>query len=91
MKTKSILKIWLLSVNFEKFTYINLWTLRYIDFIPNSITFPIHPISAFEKSRVSNAVISVLIATLKNNEVPVTYEKVLNSLLGVHGSPSLNR
>ena len=26
MLTKSIVKIWLLSVNFEKFTSINLWT-----------------------------------------------------------------
>ena len=26
MLTKSILKIWLLSVNFEKFTSVNLWT-----------------------------------------------------------------
>ena len=26
MITKSVLKIWLLSVNFEKFTSINLWT-----------------------------------------------------------------
>ena len=55
--------------------------------IPNSITFPIHPISAFEKSSISNAVISVLIATVKNNEVPGIFEAVLNSLLVANGLP----
>ena len=59
----------------------------YTNPIPNSITFPIHPISAFEKSRISNAVISVLIATVKNNEVPGTFEAVLNSLLVANGLP----
>ena len=34
----------------------------YTNPIPNSITFPIHHISAFEKSSTSNAVISILIA-----------------------------
>ena len=59
--------------------------LGYTNPIPNSITFPIHPISAFEKSSISNAVISVLIATVKNNEVPGTFEAVLNSLLVANG------
>ena len=59
----------------------------YTNPIPNSITFPIHNISAFEKISISNAVISVLIATVKNNEVPVTFEAVLNSLLVANGLP----
>ena len=46
----------------------------YTNPIPSSITFQIHPISAFEKSSISNAVISVLIATVKNNEAPGTFE-----------------
>ena len=61
----------------------------YTNPIPNSITFPIHPISAFEKSSVSNAVISVVIATVKNNEVQGTFEAVLNSLLVANGLPQL--
>ena len=59
----------------------------YTNPIPNSITYPIHPISAFEKSSISNAVISVLIATVKNNEVPGTFEAVLISLLVANGLP----
>ena len=59
----------------------------YTNPIPNSITFPIHHISPFEKSSISNAVISVLIATVKNNEVPVTFEAVLNALLVANGLP----
>ena len=51
------------------------------------LTFPIHPISAIEKSSISNALISVLIATVKNNEVPGTFEAVLNSLLVANGLP----
>ena len=59
----------------------------YTNPIPNSITFPVHPISAFGKSSISNTVISVLIATVKNNEVPGTFEAVLNSLLVANGLP----
>ena len=60
---------------------------EYTNPIPNSITFPIHTNSAFEKSSISNAVISVLIATVKNNEVPGTFEAVLNSLPVANGLP----
>ena len=42
------------------------------------ITIPIQSIPTFEKSSVSNAVISVLIATVKNYEEPGTFETVLN-------------
>ena len=60
----------------------------YTNPVPNSITFSIHHISAFEKSSISNAVvISVLIATVKNNEVPGTFEEDLNSLLVANGRP----
>ena len=38
-----------------------------------------------KKSIISNAVISVLIATVKNNEVPGTFEAVLNYLLVADG------
>ena len=61
--------------------------LGYTNPIPNSITVPIHPISAFEKSSISNVVISVLIATVKNNEAPGIFEAVLNSLLVANGLP----
>ena len=48
------------------------------------ITIPIQSIPTLEKSSVSNAVISVLIATAKNCEEPGTFETVLNSLLWHH-------
>ena len=51
------------------------------------ITIPIQSIPTFEKSSVSNAVISVLIATAKNCEEPGTIETVLNSLLTANGLP----
>ena len=60
----------------------------YTNPIPNSITFPIHPISAFGNSNLSNTVISVIIATVENNEVPGTFV-VLNSLLVANGFPPL--
>ena len=59
----------------------------YTNTIPSSITLPIRNISAFEKSSISNAVISVLVATVKNNEVPGSFEAVLNSLLVANGLP----
>ena len=40
---------------------------------------------SIRKSSVSNAVISVLIATFKNKEVPGNFEAVLNSLLVANG------
>ena len=49
------------------------------------IAIPIQSIPTFEKSSVSNAVISVLIATDKNCEEPGTFETVLNSLLTANG------
>ena len=52
------------------------------------LTIPIQSIPTFEKSSVSNAVISLLIATLKNCEEPGTFETVLNSLLAANGLPS---
>ena len=61
--------------------------LGYNNPIPNSITFPIDPISTFKKGSVSNAVISILIGTVKNNEVPGIVEAVLNPLLVANGLP----
>ena len=52
------------------------------------ITIPIQPIPILEKSSVSNTVISVLIATVKNCEEPGTFETVLNSLLTANGLPT---
>ena len=51
---------------------------------PDNITMPIQLIPTFEKSSVSNAVISVLIATVKNSEESGTVETVLNSLWTLH-------
>ena len=55
------------------------------------ITIPIQSIPTFEKSSVSNAVIGVLIATVKNCEEPGTFETVLNSLLTANGLPTFKR
>ena len=52
------------------------------------ISIPIQSIPTFEKSSVSNAVISVLIATVKNCEEPGTFETVLNCLLTANGFPT---
>ena len=41
----------------------------------------------FEKSNISNAVISILTTTIENNEVPGTFEVVLKSLLVANGFP----
>ena len=49
------------------------------------ITIQIQSISTLTKSSVSNAVISVLVATVKNCEEPGTIETVLNSLLTANG------
>ena len=51
------------------------------------MTLPIHAIPAFDKSSVSNSVMSILIATVKNNDVPCTFEAVLNYLLVANGLP----
>ena len=40
MLTKSILKIWSLSVNFDKFTSINLWTDQSQDFKRSTVIGP---------------------------------------------------
>ena len=53
-----------------------------------NITIPIQSIPTLEKSSVSNAVISVLIATVKNSEEPGTFENVLNSLSIANGLPT---
>ena len=66
-------------------SYLSQFTPSYNNPIANSITFPIHPISALEISSISNAVSSILIATVKYNEVPGTFEAVLNSLLAANG------
>ena len=55
---------------------------------PDNITIPIQSIRTFPKSSVSTAVISVLIATVKNCEEPGTFEAVLNSLLTANGLPT---
>ena len=55
---------------------------------PDNITISIQLIPTFEKSSVSNAVISILIAIVKNCEEPDTFETVLNSLLTANGLPT---
>ena len=52
------------------------------------ISIPIQSYPTFEKSSVSNADISVLIATVKNCEEPGTFGTVLNSLLTANGLPT---
>ena len=52
------------------------------------ITIPIESIPTFEKSSVSNTVISILITTVKNCEELGTFETVLNSLLIANGLPT---
>ena len=52
------------------------------------ISIPIQSIPTFEKSSVSNAVISLLIAIVKNCEEPGTNETVLNSPLTANGLPT---
>ena len=51
----------------------------------DNITIPIQSIPTFDKSSVSNAVISTLIATDKNCAEPGTIETVLNSPLTANG------
>ena len=55
------------------------------------ITIPIQSIPTFEKSSVSNAVIIIFVATVKNCEEPGTFETVLSSLLTANGLPTFNR
>ena len=55
---------------------------------PDIITIPIKSIPTFDNSSVSNAVISVLIATVKNSEEPGTFETVLKFLLTANCLPT---
>ena len=54
----------------------------------DNIAIRIQSIPTFGKSSVSNAVISVRIATVKNCEEPGTFETVMNSLLPANGLPT---
>ena len=56
---------------------------------PDNINILIQSIPTFKKSSVSNAVISVLIATVKNCEEPGTFETVLNYILTANSLPTL--
>ena len=56
----------------------------------DNITIPIQSIPTFEKSSISNAVISIHVSTVKNSEEPGTSETVRNSLLTANSLPTLN-
>ena len=54
---------------------------------PDNITIPVQSIPTCEKRSVSNAVISVLIATVKNSEEPDTFERFWTSFWLQTASP----
>ena len=60
MPTKSILKIWLLPVNFEKFTSINLWTDKSQHFKRSTVIGPSREIHLYKLIEGTNTALQTL-------------------------------